>query len=58
VARYPYSCLEQQTSKAIGMDDAQAWQRTVAQLPAYLDADGLASYFPRAPATPTAAATP
>ncbi|MBS0597404.1 MAG: alpha-2-macroglobulin [Burkholderiaceae bacterium] len=46
LARYPYSCLEQQTSKAIGMDDTQAWQRTVAQLPAYLDADGLASYFP------------
>ena len=46
LARYPYSCLEQQTSKAIGMDDVSAWQRTVAQLPAYLDANGLASYFP------------
>ena len=46
LARYPYSCLEQQTSKAIGMGDEQAWQRTVAQLPAYLDGDGLASYFP------------
>ncbi len=45
-ARYPYSCLEQQTSKAIGMDDEKAWQRTVASLPAYLDANGLAYYFP------------
>ena len=46
LARYPYSCLEQQTSKAIGMDDVKAWQRTVAQLPAYLDNSGLAYYFP------------
>ncbi|MEZ5606832.1 MAG: MG2 domain-containing protein [Burkholderiaceae bacterium] len=45
-ARYPYSCLEQQASKAIGMGDEKAWQRTTAQLPAYLDGDGLANYFP------------
>jgi hypothetical protein len=45
-ARYPHACLEQQTSKAIGLRDEKLWQRTVAQLPAYLDGDGLASYFP------------
>ena len=45
-ARYPFSCLEQQASKAIGLRDAAAWQLLRAQLPAYLDADGLASYFP------------
>ena len=45
-ARYPFSCLEQQASKAIGLRDAAAWQQLRAQLPAYLDADGLASYFP------------
>ena len=45
-ARYPYSCLEQKTSKSIGLRDEALWQQTVAQLPAYLDADGLASYFP------------
>jgi uncharacterized protein YfaS (alpha-2-macroglobulin family) len=46
LARYPYACLEQKTSKAIGMRDENLWLRTVAQLPAYLDRDGLASYFP------------
>ncbi|WP_051236630.1 alpha-2-macroglobulin family protein [Ottowia thiooxydans] len=45
-ARYPYSCLEQKTSKSIGLRDEKLWQQTVAQLPAYLDSDGLASYFP------------
>ena len=44
--RYPYSCLEQQTSRAIGLTDAAAWQDLVARLPAYLDDDGLAHYFP------------
>ena len=45
-ARYPYSCLEQQTSKAIGLRDPKLWQQTTAQLPSYLDGDGLAYYFP------------
>ncbi len=45
-ARYPYACLEQKASKAIGLRDEKLWQQTVAQLPAYLDGDGLASYFP------------
>ncbi len=45
-ARYPYSCLEQVTSKAVGMNDAALWQNMMGQLPNYLDDDGLASYFP------------
>jgi uncharacterized protein YfaS (alpha-2-macroglobulin family) len=45
-AAYPYSCLEQRTSKAIGLGDGKAWQAIVAQLPSYLDSDGLANYFP------------
>ena len=45
-ANYPYSCLEQKTSKSIGLRDVAMWQQTVAQLPAYLDQDGLANYFP------------
>ncbi|HVR51869.1 MAG TPA: alpha-2-macroglobulin family protein, partial [Pseudorhodoferax sp.] len=44
--RYPYSCLEQSASRAIGLDDATLWQGLVAQLPTYLDSDGLANYFP------------
>lgn len=45
-ARYPFACLEQQSSKAVGLRDPALWQTVMAQLPTYLDADGLASYFP------------
>jgi uncharacterized protein YfaS (alpha-2-macroglobulin family) len=45
-ARYPFSCLEQKTSKAIGLRDVAMWRGVLAQLPTYLDADGLANYFP------------
>ena len=45
-ARYPYSCLEQQTSKAVGMNEPQLWQEMMGKLPNYLDSDGLANYFP------------
>nr|WP_170845049.1 Ig-like domain-containing alpha-2-macroglobulin family protein [Chitinasiproducens palmae] len=44
--RYPYSCLEQQTSRAIGMGDPDAFARIARSLPVYLDEDGLAAYFP------------
>lgn len=43
---YPYACLEQTVGKAIGLNDADLWQRTMAKLPTYLDDDGLAMYFP------------
>nr|WP_229722475.1 MG2 domain-containing protein [Xylophilus rhododendri] len=43
---YPFACLEQKTSKAIGLSDAARWRTLVAELPTYLDSDGLASYFP------------
>lgn len=45
LARYPYSCLEQQASKAIGLRDATHWQDLMQALPAYLDGDGLPGYF-------------
>ncbi|MFZ3119732.1 MAG: MG2 domain-containing protein [Variovorax sp.] len=45
-ANYPFACLEQKTSKSIGLRDGKLWQGVVAQLPSYLDSDGLASYFP------------
>jgi uncharacterized protein YfaS (alpha-2-macroglobulin family) len=44
--RYPYRCLEQQTSRALGLRDAAQWQAVVARMPVYLDRDGLANYFP------------
>ncbi len=45
-ANYPFICLEQKTSKSVGLRDARLWQTVLAQLPGYLDGDGLASYFP------------
>ncbi len=46
LADYPYACLEQKTSKALGLRDAQRWKQLLAEMPAYLDSDGLANYFP------------
>ncbi|HTD06696.1 MG2 domain-containing protein [Undibacterium sp.] len=45
-ADYPYSCLEQKASKAIGLRDAAMWDRVMSELPTYLDSDGLAYYYP------------
>ncbi len=43
---YTYSCLEQSASKALGLRDAARWQAVLERMPAYLDEDGLAYYFP------------
>ncbi|MBK5274891.1 MAG: hypothetical protein JJE30_07555 [Desulfuromonadales bacterium] len=43
---YPYSCMEQQVSRAISLKDDALWSQIVATLPAHLDADGLVKYFP------------
>ncbi|NUZ07956.1 alpha-2-macroglobulin family protein [Piscinibacter koreensis] len=43
---YPFACLEQKASKAIGLRDASLWAGVANALPTYLDSDGLASYFP------------
>ena len=45
-ARYPFSCLEQKTSKSVGLRDGKLWETVAAQIPSYLDSDGLANYFP------------
>jgi alpha-2-macroglobulin len=45
-AQYPFACLEQKTSKSIGLRDVTMWQSVAAQIPTYLDSDGLANYFP------------
>ena len=47
--RYPYSCLEQKTSRAIGLRDAPAWAALRDEAAGYLDSDGLAGYFPPSP---------
>ena len=43
---YPFICLEQKTSKSVGLKDAKLWAGVANTLPTYLDSDGLASYFP------------
>lgn len=43
---YPFVCLEQKTSKAVGLRDAKLWAEVANTLPTYLDVDGLANYFP------------
>ena len=45
-ANYPFVCLEQKTSKSVGLRDGKLWQSVVGQIPGYLDSDGLANYFP------------
>lgn len=44
--RYPFRCLEQRTSRAVGLADMGLWQALVEDLPSYLDSDGLAQFFP------------
>ncbi len=43
---YPYTCMEQQTSRAVALRDASLWKKVIADLPAYIDGDGLVKYFP------------
>ena len=43
---YPFTCLEQKTSKSVGLKDRKLWAEVANALPTYLDSDGLASYFP------------
>ncbi len=43
---YPFVCLEQKTSKSVGLKDSALWSGVANALPTYLDGDGLASYFP------------
>jgi uncharacterized protein YfaS (alpha-2-macroglobulin family) len=43
---YPYVCLEQKASKAVGLRDATLWAEVANTLPTYLDGDGLANHYP------------
>jgi uncharacterized protein YfaS (alpha-2-macroglobulin family) len=49
---YPYTCLEQKASRAVGLRDAAAWAVLRDEVAGYLDADGLAAYFPPSPGSP------
>ncbi len=43
---YPYSCLEQKTSIATGLQDKARWADIVANLSSYQDNQGFLEYFP------------
>jgi len=43
---YPYGCLEQKLSAAVALQNRAKWERLSAELPAYMDVDGLLKYFP------------
>ncbi len=43
---YPYTCMEQKTSRAIALRDEALWKTVIAELPSHLDGDGLVKYFP------------
>ena len=43
---YPYTCMEQKTSRAIALRDEALWKTVIAELPSHLDHDGLVKYFP------------
>lgn len=43
---YPFGCLEQKASRAIGMRDDAEWKAVMEALPAHLDEEGLAKFFP------------
>lgn len=44
--KYPYSCLEQKTAKAAGLQDRARWDEVMEALPTYLDDRGLAAFYP------------
>jgi alpha-2-macroglobulin len=46
MSSYPYSCMEQRISKAIALQNDAMWAAIIKMLPAYIDRDGLAKYFP------------
>ena len=43
---YPFTCIEQQLSRAVALRDKAVWDAWAARLPAYMDRDGLLRYFP------------
>jgi alpha-2-macroglobulin len=46
MSRYPYICLEQLASQAVALRDEARWNAVMGSLPAHLDRDGFAKYFP------------
>src|SRR5439155_27060564 len=43
---YPYTCLEQEVSRAIVLHDRKGWQFLMSELPSFMDRDGPLKYLP------------
>lgn len=43
---YDYTCLEQQVSRAISLNDEKMWQKIEEKIGTYMDGNGLLRYFP------------
>lgn len=43
---YEYTCLEQQVSRSVSLNDKKAWQKIEEKLVTYIDGNGLLRYFP------------
>ena len=46
MGNYPYTCLEQKLSRAVALRNKDMWKTIMAELPSYLDQEGLVKYFP------------
>jgi uncharacterized protein YfaS (alpha-2-macroglobulin family) len=46
MSAYPYTCIEQQVSRAIALRNEEQWSATADKLTSHLDGDGLLKYFP------------
>ncbi len=44
--QYPYTCMEQKTSRAIALRDEELWKSVMSDLSTCMDGDGLVKYFP------------
>jgi alpha-2-macroglobulin len=45
MSAYPYTCFEQNASRAVALHDPAAWKALMASLASHLDGDGLVKYF-------------
>ncbi len=43
---YPYTCLEQNISKAVALRDHNEWEKIMVRLPDFMDGRGLLKFFP------------
>lgn len=46
ITRYPYTGLEQQSSRCVSLDDQACWNQLMRELPKYIDGQGLLRHFP------------